>query len=68
LKGEYFFRYFDKRFSLRLSWSDFAFFTGPMHSQIFEETLRWKIPYKIYGASPFMKGEIKDILHISGWS
>ena len=56
---------FDKRFSLRLNWSDFAIlYRTNAQSRIFEETLRRKnIPYKIYGGLSFYeRKEIKDIL------
>lgn len=56
---------FDKRFSLRLHWSDFAIlYRTNAQSRIFEETLRKKnIPYKIYGGLSFYeRKEIKDIL------
>ena len=56
---------FDKRFSMRLSWSDFAIlYRTNAQSRIFEETLRRKnIPYKIYGGLSFYdRKEIKDIL------
>lgn len=56
---------FDKRFSLRLNWSDFAIlYRTNAQSRIFEETLRKKnIPYKIYGGLSFYdRKEIKDIL------
>jgi DNA helicase-2/ATP-dependent DNA helicase PcrA len=56
---------FDKRFSLRLNWSDFAIlYRTNAQSRIFEETLRRKnIPYKIYGGLSFYeRKEIKDLL------
>ena len=56
---------FDKRFSLRLNWSDFAIlYRTNAQSRIFEETLRRKnIPYKIFGGLSFYeRKEIKDIL------
>jgi DNA helicase II / ATP-dependent DNA helicase PcrA len=56
---------FDKKFSLRLNWSDFAIlYRTNAQSRIFEETLRRKnIPYKIYGGLSFYeRKEIKDIL------
>ena len=56
---------FDKRFSLRLNWSDFAvLYRTNAQSRIFEETFRKKnIPYKIYGGLSFYeRKEIKDIL------
>ena len=56
---------FDKRFALRLNWSDFAIlYRTNAQSRIFEETLRRKnIPYKIYGGLSFYeRKEIKDIL------
>lgn len=56
---------FDKRFSLRLNWSDFAvLYRTNAQSRIFEETFRRKnIPYKIYGGLSFYeRKEIKDIL------
>ena len=56
---------FDKRFSQRLNWSDFAvLYRTNAQSRIFEETLRRKnIPYKIYGGLSFYeRKEIKDIL------
>jgi len=56
---------FDKRFSMRLLWSDFAIlYRTNAQSRIFEETLRKKnIPYKIYGGLSFYeRKEIKDIL------
>ncbi len=56
---------FDKRFSQRLFWSDFAIlYRTNAQSRIFEETLRRKnIPYKIYGGLSFYeRKEIKDIL------
>jgi DNA helicase II / ATP-dependent DNA helicase PcrA len=56
---------FDKRFSHRLNWSDFAIlYRTNAQSRIFEETLRRKnIPYKIYGGLSFYeRKEIKDIL------
>jgi len=56
---------FDKRFILRLNWSDFAvLYRTNAQSRIFEETLRRKnIPYKIYGGISFYeRKEIKDIL------
>jgi DNA helicase-2/ATP-dependent DNA helicase PcrA len=56
---------FDKRFTLRLNWSDFAvLYRTNAQSRIFEETLRRKnIPYKIYGGLSFYeRKEIKDIL------
>jgi DNA helicase-2/ATP-dependent DNA helicase PcrA len=56
---------FDRRFSLRLKWSDFAIlYRTNAQSRIFEETLRRKnIPYKIYGGLSFYeRKEIKDIL------
>ncbi|MFZ0280795.1 MAG: UvrD-helicase domain-containing protein, partial [Bacteroidales bacterium] len=56
---------FDKRFSMRLNWSDFAvLYRTNAQSRIFEETLRRKnIPYKIYGGLSFYeRKEIKDIL------
>jgi DNA helicase-2/ATP-dependent DNA helicase PcrA len=56
---------FDKSFSLRLNWSDFAIlYRTNAQSRIFEETLRRKnIPYKIYGGLSFYeRKEIKDIL------
>jgi DNA helicase-2/ATP-dependent DNA helicase PcrA len=56
---------FDKRFTLRLNWSDFAIlYRTNAQSRIFEETLRRKnIPYKIYGGLSFYeRKEIKDIL------
>lgn len=56
---------FDKRFSERLKWSDFAIlYRTNAQSRIFEETLRRKnIPYKIYGGLSFYeRKEIKDIL------
>ena len=56
---------FDKRYSLRLNWSDFAIlYRTNAQSRIFEETLRRKnIPYKIYGGLSFYeRKEIKDIL------
>ncbi len=56
---------FDKRFSMRLNWSDFAIlYRTNAQSRIFEETLRKKnIPYKIYGGLSFYeRKEIKDIL------
>jgi DNA helicase-2/ATP-dependent DNA helicase PcrA len=56
---------FDKRFSQRLLWSDFAIlYRTNAQSRIFEETLRKKnIPYKIYGGLSFYeRKEIKDIL------
>lgn len=56
---------FDKRFSLRLNWSDFAvLYRTNAQSRIFEETMRRKnIPYKIYGGLSFYeRKEIKDIL------
>ncbi|NMC36748.1 MAG: UvrD-helicase domain-containing protein [Bacteroidales bacterium] len=56
---------FDKRFSHRLLWSDFAIlYRTNAQSRIFEETLRKKnIPYKIYGGLSFYeRKEIKDIL------
>lgn len=56
---------FDKSYSLRLNWSDFAIlYRTNAQSRIFEETLRRKnIPYKIYGGLSFYeRKEIKDIL------
>jgi DNA helicase-2/ATP-dependent DNA helicase PcrA len=56
---------FDKHFSLRLNWSDFAvLYRTNAQSRIFEETFRRKnIPYKIYGGLSFYeRKEIKDIL------
>ena len=56
---------FDKKFSLRLNWSDFAIlYRTNAQSRIFEETLRRKnIPYRIYGGLSFYdRKEIKDIL------
>ncbi|HAM11252.1 MAG: ATP-dependent DNA helicase [Bacteroidetes bacterium GWE2_41_25] len=56
---------FDKRFSLRLNWSDFAvLYRTNAQSRIFEETLRRKnIPYRIYGGLSFYdRKEIKDVL------
>lgn len=56
---------FDKRFSQKLNWSDFAIlYRTNAQSRIFEETLRRKnIPYKIYGGLSFYdRKEIKDIL------
>ena len=56
---------FDRRFSHRLNWSDFAvLYRTNAQSRIFEETLRRKnIPYKIYGGLSFYeRKEIKDIL------
>jgi DNA helicase-2/ATP-dependent DNA helicase PcrA len=56
---------FDRRYSQRLNWSDFAIlYRTNAQSRIFEETLRRKnIPYKIYGGLSFYeRKEIKDIL------
>jgi DNA helicase-2/ATP-dependent DNA helicase PcrA len=56
---------FEKRFSLRLGWNDFAIlYRTNAQSRIFEETLRRKnIPYKIYGGLSFYeRKEIKDVL------
>ena len=56
---------FDRRFSLRLNWSDFAIlYRTNALSRIFEETLRRKnIPYRVYGSLSFYeRKEIKDIL------
>jgi DNA helicase-2/ATP-dependent DNA helicase PcrA len=56
---------FDKRFTLRLNWADFAvLYRTNAQSRIFEETLRRKnIPYKIYGGLSFYeRKEIKDVL------
>jgi DNA helicase II / ATP-dependent DNA helicase PcrA len=56
---------FEKRFSQRLNWSDFAIlYRTNAQSRIFEETLRRKnIPYKIYGGLSFYeRKEIKDVL------
>lgn len=56
---------FDKKFTLRLNWSDFAIlYRTNAQSRIFEETLRRKnIPYKIFGGLSFYeRKEIKDIL------
>jgi DNA helicase-2/ATP-dependent DNA helicase PcrA len=56
---------FEKRFSQRLNWSDFAIlYRTNAQSRILEETLRRKnIPYKIYGGLSFYdRKEIKDIL------
>jgi DNA helicase-2/ATP-dependent DNA helicase PcrA len=56
---------FDKRYSQRLLWSDFAIlYRTNAQSRIFEEALRKKnIPYKIYGGLSFYeRKEIKDIL------
>ena len=56
---------FEKRFSLRLDWNDFAIlYRTNAQSRIFEETLRRKnIPYKIYGGLSFYeRKEIKDVL------
>jgi DNA helicase-2/ATP-dependent DNA helicase PcrA len=56
---------FDKKFTNRLQWSDFAIlYRTNAQSRIFEETLRRKnIPYKIYGGLSFYdRKEIKDIL------
>lgn len=56
---------FDRRFTERLRWSDFAIlYRTNAQSRIFEETLRRKnIPYKIYGGLSFYeRKEIKDIL------
>jgi len=56
---------FDRRFSGRLNWSDFAIlYRTNAQSRIFEETLRKKnIPYRIYGGISFYeRKEIKDIL------
>jgi DNA helicase II / ATP-dependent DNA helicase PcrA len=56
---------FDKKFTLRLNWSDFAIlYRTNAQSRILEETLRKKnIPYKIYGGLSFYeRKEIKDIL------
>jgi DNA helicase-2/ATP-dependent DNA helicase PcrA len=56
---------FDKKFSLRLNWSDFAIlYRTNAQSRIFEETLRRKnIPYRIYGGLSFYdRKEIKDVL------
>jgi DNA helicase II / ATP-dependent DNA helicase PcrA len=56
---------FDKKFLLRLNWSDFAIlYRTNAQSRIFEETMRRKnIPYKIYGGLSFYeRKEIKDIL------
>lgn len=56
---------FDRRFSERLNWCDFAIlYRTNAQSRIFEETLRKKnIPYRIYGGISFYeRKEIKDIL------
>ena len=56
---------FDRRFSGRLNWCDFAIlYRTNAQSRIFEETLRKKnIPYRIYGGISFYeRKEIKDIL------
>ena len=56
---------FDRRYSQRLNWADFAIlYRTNAQSRIFEETLRRKnIPYKIYGGLSFYeRKEIKDIL------
>jgi DNA helicase-2/ATP-dependent DNA helicase PcrA len=56
---------FEKKFSNKISWSDFAIlYRTNAQSRIFEETLRRKnIPYKIYGGLSFYeRKEIKDIL------
>lgn len=55
----------DRRYSLHLTWSDFAvLYRTNAQSRIFEETLRRKnIPYKIYGGLSFYeRKEIKDII------
>ncbi|HOO98935.1 MAG TPA: 3'-5' exonuclease [Bacteroidales bacterium] len=55
----------DRRYSQRLTWSDFAIlYRTNAQSRIFEETLRRKnIPYKIYGGLSFYeRKEIKDII------
>lgn len=56
---------FDRRYSLKLKWSDFAIlYRTNAQSRIFEETLRKKnIPYRIYGGLSFYdRKEIKDLL------